>query len=417
MTQTEAIETLYFTKILNLPIYIENTNIKIGKMTDLVFKLSETYPEAVGIYVEHGWNRPTEFILWNKVVRTANDAIFVKSPEDGNKGYPSFSDQPGWILMNEHLMGKTILDLDGRRVEVVNDVQLLKSKERMIIVAVDTSLNGFLRKWHLGWLSLGKDRLIPWKYVQPLSVEDVGTKGTVVLSITRKQLADLPGEDLADALEELSGKEQQAVFSTLDSEKAAETLVEAEPRTQRQLMAHIRREKAGAILSEMSVPQLAILFSVLPHQQVTELMALLPPQDAERIKTLLSEHETTAVGLMSQDYLAVLPQTTVAEVLKNLRTSEHEYWHVSYIYVVTPENVLQGVVDLRELILARNETLMGNIMTSPVVVAEKGSLKEELIELFQKYHFRMIPVVDDKDHLLGVIFYQDVMPGAAVRPR
>jgi sporulation protein YlmC with PRC-barrel domain len=59
-------------------------------------------------------------------------------------------DQPGWVLVDKHLMGRTILDIDGRRMEAVNDVQLLESNGRMVIIHVDTSLNGFLRRWGLG---------------------------------------------------------------------------------------------------------------------------------------------------------------------------------------------------------------------------------------------------------------------------
>ena len=79
-------------------------------------------------------------------------------PESGDR-YPPFVDQPGWILLNEHLIGRTILDMDGRRVEVVNDVQLLQDQKRMILVHVDVSFNGFLRKWGLGFVRFGADRL------------------------------------------------------------------------------------------------------------------------------------------------------------------------------------------------------------------------------------------------------------------
>ena len=72
--------------------------------------------------------------------------------------------------------------------------------------------------------------------MQPLSLEDAGERDAVSLSIAREQIKELPGEDLADAIETLSGEVQHAVFSALDSEKAAEVLVEAEPRAQRQLM-------------------------------------------------------------------------------------------------------------------------------------------------------------------------------------
>ena len=174
-------------------------------------------------------------------------------------------------------MGKTILDMDGRRTEVVNDVHLLESKGRMVIVHVDISFNGFLRKWGLGGLHVLKDRFISWKYVQPLSLEDAVASDTrFALASPAAQIKELPSEDLADALEELSGEEQQAVFSALDSEKAAETLMEAEPRAQRQIIANLRQERARTILGEMSVPQLADLFSVLPHDDKMRAPAAAP---------------------------------------------------------------------------------------------------------------------------------------------
>ena len=265
----------YFSQLLGRPVCAGKIGNRLGKLTDLVFRLSEPYPEAAGIYVEHGWGKPTELIPWDRVIKIDDDAVFVQPPEGGDR-YPPFVDQPGWMLLNEHLMGKTILDMDGRRTEVVNDVHLLESKGRMVIVHVDISFNGFLRKWGLGGLHVLKDRFISWKYVQPLSLEDAVASDSVSLSITRSQIKELPSEDLADALEELSGEEQQAVFSALDSEKAAETLMEAEPRAQRQIIANLRRERARTILGEMSVPQLADLLSVLPHANKTELLATGP---------------------------------------------------------------------------------------------------------------------------------------------
>ena len=253
----------YFSELLNRRVCVGKIKNRIGKLSDLVFRLAEPYPEAVGIFIEHGWGKPTEFVPWDKVVKIEEDAIFVQPPP--GEVYPPFVDQPGWLLVNEHLIGRTILDIDGRRTEVVNDVHLLESRGRMIIVHVDVSFHGFLRKWGLKHLQWPKERLISWKFVQPLSVEDAVATDTVSLSVTRNAIKDLPSEDLADALEELSGEQQQAVFSALDSEKAAETLVEAEPRAKRQLIANLRKERAKNIFTEMSAAQLADLFTVLPH--------------------------------------------------------------------------------------------------------------------------------------------------------
>lgn len=406
---------IYFSELLKKPICIGKIGNRIGRLTDLVFAVAEPYPDAIGIYIEHGWGKPTTFIPWNRVLRIEDDAIFVLPPDEGDE-YPPFVDQPGWILMDKHLMGRTIVDMDDRRVEVVNDVHLLEAKGRFLLVHVDISFNGFLRRWGLGKLHWMKDDLISWKYVQPLSVEDAVSTDKVSLSVTRRQIHELPSEDLADMLEELGKEEKDALFSALDSEKAAETLAEAEPRTQRQIIAALRKERARNIFTEMTIPQLAGLFSVLPHDHVSELMALLTKDQADRVRSILSEREATARGMMSSDFLTMARETTVSEALMKIRQSSMEPESISYIYVVGENGQpLLGVIDLRELILAGDDVTLGDVMVEPVVTAEEDDVQDDLSEMFAKYHYRMIPVVDSQDNILGVIRYNDIMKGVETR--
>jgi magnesium transporter len=405
----------YFSELIKRPICIGKISNRIGKLTDLVFSVSEPYPEAVGIYIEHGWGKPTNFIPWSRIMLIEEDAIFVQQTESGDV-YPPFVDQPGWILLDKHLMGRTIVDMDDRRIEVVNDVHLLEAKKRLLLLHVDISFGGFLRRLGMGKLRWIKDDFISWKYVQPLSVEDAVMTDKVALSVTHKQLAELPSEDLADILEELPEEEQEAVFSALDSEKAAETLAEAEPRAQRQIIAMLREERARTIFSEMTILQLAGLFSVLPHDSVSELMGLLPKEQANRIKAILSKREATAMGMMSPEYVAVEKDRTVEEVLEKIRQSQMDPDHISYIYIVNGDKkTLLGVVDLRELVLSQDDMTMGKIMSAPVVMAEIDDVQDDLTEMFAKYHYRMIPVVDDHDCLHGVIRYNDIMKGIETR--
>jgi CBS domain-containing protein len=412
---TEGVRFYFFSLLVKKPVCDGKINDRIGRLSDLVFAIKEPYPEAVGIYMEYGWGKPTKFVPWERVLRLEDDAIFIKPPENGQE-YGPFVPQPSWILVDNYLMGRTILDMDGRRIEVVNDVHLLESKGRILLVHVDTSFNGFLRRWGLGGLHWIKDNFISWRFVQPLSVEDSITTDRVSLSVTRNQLKELPSEDLADALEELSGKEQQALFSALDSEKAAETLIEAEPRAQRQLVAKLRKERARMILGELTVPQLANLFSVLPHDDVVELLELLPKEQAERIRAILSEREATAVALMTSDFYAAPTHATVGEVLGSLRHSSREPQSISYIYVINGDGqTLAGVVDLREIILANDNKTLSEMMTAPVVSAEESDVQEDLAEIFAKYHYRMIPVLDAQRRILGVIRYNDIMKGLVTR--
>lgn len=408
---------IYFSEMVKRPVCVGKIKDRIGKLSDLVFAVTDPYPEAVGIYIEQGWGKPTQFVPWSRVVRIEEDAIFVKPPENGDQ-YPPFVDQPGWIMADKHLMGRTIVDMDDRRVEVVNDVHMLEARNRMLLVHVDISFSGFFRRIGLGKLRWTKDNFISWKYVQPLSVEDAVSTDKLSLSVTRTQLHELPSEDLADMLEELPGEEQQALFSALDSEKAAETLAEAEPRAQRQIIASLREERARMVLSEMTVPQLAGLFTVLSHDQSRELMRMLPEDQQARVQAILSEREATARGMMSSEFLTVLKDANVRQTLEKIRSSGLEPTDISYVFVVNGDaRTLVGVVDLRELILAPETQPIEEIMTSPVVTAEEDDVQEDLTEMFAKYHFRMIPVVDHQDRILGIIRYNDIMKGVITRAK
>ena len=280
----------------------------------------------------------------------------------------------------------------------------------MILVHVDVSFNGFLRKWGLGFVRFGRDRLISWKYVQPLSIEDVTTSDKVSLSLTRTQMHELPSEDLADVLEELPGREQEAFFSALEPDKAAETLLETEPRAQRQIVADLQPDRAKSILSEMTVAQVADLLTALPWDDRIDLLSLLPAEHAERVRLILGTSEATAGSLASQRYVAMPGRTTTAEALARLRDSALDHRAVTYIYVVTePDGVLLGIVDLRQLVLAKETMTLEELMAAPAVAAGADMVEQDVVDLFAKYHFQLLPVVDPGDHIIGVIRYKDIM--------
>ena len=404
---------LYFSKIFKTPVHVSGGGKRLGKVSDIVFALEEAAPRAVGVYLNHGWGKDDEFIPWDRVVDMFGAGMVVKAPESGEH-YPPFQDQPGWILADKHLMGRTVLDIDDRKIEAVNDVLLQQVDGQWRLVAVDTSFNGFLRKWRMPWLdTLMHDDLIPWKFVQPLSIEDATTSETIQLAVARTQLQDLPKEDLADMLEELSGEEQTALFSALETEKAAETLTEAEPRAQRQIIANLREERTMNILASLSTPQLVDLLTVLPHEDQRDLLLLLPEPRQTKVRSLLSEREAKATDFMDQEYLTIPPEATVAAAKVLILASGLDYHGISYLYVTSASGSVLGVVDARNLLLAQEEATMEEIMISPVVSAEVDDAREDLTAMFSKYHFRMVPVVDLEDRIQGVVRYVDIMKPTA----
>ena len=109
--------------------------------------------------------------------------------------------------------------------------------------------------------------------------------------------------------------------------------------------------------------------------------------------------------------------TSVPEILKEIRDSHREPHSLSYIYLVDDEKTLLGVVDIREIVLAADTVLLGDLMVSPVVSAQSDDRREDLAELFARYQFHMLPIVDEHDRLVGVIHYRDIMKGLVTRTR
>jgi magnesium transporter len=103
-------------------------------------------------------------------------------------------------------------------------------------------------------------------------------------------------------------------------------------------------------------------------------------------------------------------------MLTEIRTSQRVHESISYIYIIAPDRQLKGVVDLRDLVLAGNDTPLEALMNSPVVSIQEDDSLEDVAELFAKYHYRMIPIVDGDDRILGVIHYNDIMKGLVTRP-
>ena len=135
------------------------------------------------------------------------------------------------------------------------------------------------------------------------------------------------------------------------------------------------------------------------------------------IRDRLSEREATAHDFMSSEYLTVPLDLTVAQARAKVRASGLGYSGISYLYAEGPEGRLQGAVDARLLLVSEDSATMEELMASPAVAAEADDIREDLEALFGKYHFRMVPVVDPDDHILGVIRYNDIMRGAAPRPK
>ena len=227
--------------------------------------------------------------------------------------------------------------------------------------------------------------------------------------VLRELLAKNPA-DIAEVLEHLS-PEQAAdlVHSLFLRHAAAEPLGEMDPDDSAELVAQLDRAEASEILSRMDPDDAVDLLLELPAEIQNELLSGLSRQDANVLTELLAYPADTAGGLMSPEIVPLSLALSAQEAIDLLRRRQEEAETVYYAYAVDDEGRLQGVLSLRDMALAAPGKSLSDLVVRDAVKVSVTEDVEEVARTFDKYDYFALPVVDEKDRLLGVITVDDVI--------
>lgn len=319
------------------------------------------------------------------------------------------------LRLHRDLMDKQIVDTHGAKVVRVNDLQLEEAGGQLRLVGADVGLRGLLRR-------VGGERIaegiagvvgrklprgiIPWHLVQPI---DTGDAANVRLTVPHAKLALLHPADIADIVEDMSADERRAVFEQLDVETAAETLAEIDPEMQVEIVGDLDEERAADILEEMAPDEAADLLQDLSAEQREELVDLMEKEEGADVEELLSHSENSAGGIMTTDFVALPRELSAAAAIDRLREMKPDPELAYYLYVIDAEGRLDGVVSLRDLVVASPEQLLVSIMDPHILKVEVSTPKEDVASLIAKYDLLAVPVVDAQQKLLGIVTVDDVV--------
>ncbi len=401
-------EFYFFSDFLNRRVYNASGR-KVGKISDLVAERAEPYPMIIGVMVRIKGKKM--YLSWEKIIQIEPQVtLSEKDLMDLKTSLP----EKDIILLREEVMDKQIVDTFGAKVVRVNDLHFLRVDSRLRLVHVDVGFRGLMRR--VGWEKLVDQALrwffsyvlpnqfISWKYVQLLSGSDL-----LKLSVSQKKLSHLHPADLADIIEDLSGRERSAIFHALDAETAAEALEEIDPKIQKVLIETIPVAKASDIVEEMSPSDAADLLGDLAEETAEEILEGMEQEKAEDLRELLVHPEETAGALMTTAYLALPPGVTVETAIARLKAEAPNLDIMDYIFIVDEEEVLQGVVSIRDLLTAQSHQTLAEIQPPRVVSVKFDENQNEVVEAFAKYGFRALPVVDERGYLKGVIGFRSVL--------
>lgn len=163
------------------------------------------------------------------------------------------------------------------------------------------------------------------------------------------------------------------------------------------------------IINEMSSDEIADLLSNLEPDRVNKFLINIDKEDAEEVKELLSYEEDTAGGLMATEFVAIKEAMTIKETLKYLQTAGIEAETAYYLYVLDNNDILKGIVSLRELVISTFETKIEEIMHENVRSLTVDMDQEEVAAIFEKYGFQAMPVVGENGEMLGLITVDDII--------
>ncbi|MEA2574812.1 MAG: magnesium transporter [Chloroflexia bacterium] len=381
----------------------------LGKCVDLYVNVAEGFPEVVALGLLRGGQE--YLISAQDLVRMDRKGLLLNGKLRDLTVYEPKGDEIG---LARKVLDRQIIDINGRRVVRVNDLQFAFTAGKFRLVGVDATPEGLARRIGLE-RPLGRvlktlglrdtSGTIPWDQVDPTAIGPAG----IPLKVARNDLTKLHEADLADILEALDVEAQDYVLSTLDPEMAADTLSEMEPERQAQAIESIEPERAADILEAMPPDEAADILGDISPARAADLLNRMEAEEAEDVRELLAYQEDSAGGIMTNDFITIPVDLTAERTLEHLRHIDPQSEGIHYLYITDAEQRLLGVISLWRLILANPETPVSDFMVSPVISVQVTDSKEDVAATLAKYNLLAVPVVDAEGRILGIVTVDDAI--------
>lgn len=397
---------LYLSQILGRPI-VDIRNEKIASINDILVKYgSEEYPPVIGLVAR--LRRRNFFISRRNISDLSLQGARMSSAK---LDLTPFERREGEVLLGKDVLDNQLIDVDGKRVVRVNDVQLIDTGESWRVAGADVSLQGFVRRlMPKGFY--GSDRpveVLDWADVGYLATDTATV--TVQLKSSKDKLSRLHPVEIAQLAETLSPIHRTEVVESLDDETAADTLEEMSTEAQARILEGLDEERAADILEEMSPDDAVDVLGELSDEKAEELFNLMESDERADVAELLPYDHDTAGGLMTTEFIVFPRDLTVGETIARLREMAETPNMIYYLYVVEEEGSWKicGLISLRSLILAEPTRPLGDVMRSEFRFAHPSESAEEVAQTIAEYNLLALPVVDDEGEIAGIVTVDDAM--------
>jgi len=402
---------IYLSQLLNQKVW-DGFGHVVGKLDDIMVNSTEkSMPPIAALVLKNAVDGKK--MIDAQSIASLWPSIVLKT--DINKAI-SYTPKGHELLLKQRVLDEQIVDLEGRRLVRVNDLQIARKDELFYLTGVDASTVGLLRR--LGLEKAGKriaklfhkdlkTHVIPWELVASVEHDD-----PLRLSVSQTRLVQMPPADIAAILDDLDSHTSKALLQGFTNEDLADTLEESSPEVQQAILSHLHPERAADVLEEMDPDEAADILADMDDQVSEQLLTLMEDEEAEEVRSLLGYPEDSSGGIMTTEFTWVPEHFTVGEALQFLRSSEDalEDEFMYYVYILDENQKLKGVVTLRDLVTSPLDQPLSKWIDDSIVRVYPLTPQEDSAYLIAKYDLMAVPVVEpETERMLGIVTVDDAL--------
>ena len=404
---------LFLTELMGMRVY-DLQGRRIGRVRDACLSPRVDKVRIDQFLVGGEWNWWT--VRHDQVAAISLDGIYLRDEQ-----LVPYHDDVWMLRMARDLLDQQIIDAKGRKVVRVNDVTFelkpVNSHDELRVLEVDVGMRSIFRRLCQGFVPPRLVRRLMMR-IPPNSIRwefcniiEPDPQRRLRLKIDMKGLEEIHPADLADIVEELSHEGREAVFESLDSEVAADTLSEVEDtKTQASILESLDADRAADIVEEMSPDEAADVLAEMEDASSEAILDEMEAQEKTDVEELLEFDENSAGGLMNSEFIAVPETGTVADALRAIRENEEQVDTLTTVFLVDGDSRLTASLPVGRLLLVDQTALLkplaGDERVVSVPVTER---RRRVAEIVDKYNLMALPVVDETGRLVGAITADDII--------
>ncbi|MTW87231.1 magnesium transporter [Virgibacillus dakarensis] len=229
------------------------------------------------------------------------------------------------------------------------------------------------------------------------------------IDMFREEFLDMHPYDQGKFFMDQPKELRMQIYTYLSPEETAEIMENIELEDTEAFFSEMDPRFAAMVFADMATDDAVDILNELEKDKVASFLTIMDQEAAGEIKQLLHYEEKTAGSIMTTEFIALYKTQTTKEAMLDLKKEAPDAETIYYLYVVDEDKRLVGVLSLRDLIIADEDTLIGDVMSEKVVSVSVALDQEEVAQMIRDYDFLAVPVVDFQQHLLGIITVDDIL--------